>query len=37
VKKRIDKSPSPSLESFFDDNINEVIPRKNIVKFDEKS
>jgi hypothetical protein len=37
VKKRIDKTPSSSLESFFDDNINEVIPRKNIVKFDEKS
>jgi hypothetical protein len=33
VKKTIDKSPTPSLESFFDDNI-EHIPKHKITKID---
>jgi hypothetical protein len=33
VKKRVDNSPTPSLESFFDDNI-ERIPKDKITKID---
>lgn len=32
--RKLDKKPSPSLESFFDSNAHELVPKKEILKID---